>query len=358
MKELLISNIKKSIKTIVEDDPKVPPDLIEVVDEAPGIEKLTSIVEELMKFAAQPHPWFYRDTLKCLQSPQQSFFGFYALRNIIRGILISLRFIQAGDLLHKNSFLASSVFSYYTASFHMLQSYLAANGRVIIDPVSGGPVRILHRKSSSDTSYSSLEPDPEVIVAILTRENKWVFEQRTRSHAKRWKELEHVFVELDYLIPEYFHAFFRYILSYGYISSSTEDKDFIQKGLKRLSEVRHESIYSGYGFDDYVHDGLTNRDLNSSHGIDLKTKAYRDLAIGFLSEAVNDVIEIKNKIYPEHWNEVKTLMAGSTFMPPFELVDLNIEVHKKLKEGIEIIFMWLMDRNTMHQERQNEYDKK
>jgi hypothetical protein len=209
MKELLKANMKKSIRIIAEDHPKIPAELIEVVEEEPRSPDLPNLVEGMMKVAAQPIPWFYRDSGKELQSPQESFFGFYSLRNIIRGILLSLRFIQAGDLLHKNGFLAASVFSYYPFSFHLLYAFLASYGRVVVDQVHGGPIKIINRRNSSGGSFSSLNPTPEVIVAILVRNNTWKFEPRPRSHTRKWKELEHIFVELDYDIPEFLHSFFR-----------------------------------------------------------------------------------------------------------------------------------------------------
>ena len=179
MKELLKTNIKNSLRIIAKDNPKIPPELIQVVEEEPS--HFPSFVEDFMKVAAKPVPWFYRDKSNNLQSPQQAFFGFYALRNIIRGILLSVRFIQAGDLLQKKHFIASSVFSYYTASFHLLHSFLSSYGRVIVDQVCGGPVKVIKRKNSSEGLYCSLDPTPEVIVAILTKSNKWKFELCCRS---------------------------------------------------------------------------------------------------------------------------------------------------------------------------------
>lgn len=290
MKELLKTNIKNSLRIIAEDNPKIPPELIQVVGEEPS--RFPSFMDEIIKVAAQPIPWFYRDKFKDLQSPQQAFFGFYALRNIMRGILLSVRFIQAGDLLHKNHFIASSVFSYYTASFHLLHSFLSSYGRVTIEQVCGGPVKVIKRKDLSEGSYCSLDPTPEAVVAILTKSNKWKFEPRTRSHSKRWGELEHTFKELDSDIPNFFDSFFKYILSDG-SHSPTDGKTIIRDGLKRLIDMRHESIYCGYGFDDYVHDGLINRELDSSYGIDLKARKYRSFASGFLEHAVDDVVEIK-----------------------------------------------------------------
>jgi hypothetical protein len=218
--------------------------------------------------------------------------------------------------------------------------------------VHGGPIKIIkHKKSGSgkirksETQYSSLDPTPEVVVAILTKNNVWKFEPRPRSHSRRWQELEPIFIETDYDVPDFFYSFFEYVLSYGYIPPSTTDpSSLVKEGIKRLADIRHESIYSGYGADDFVHDGLINRDLDSSHGIDLKSKAYRDFALGLFNHAVQDVMEMKNIISSDHWNEVQNLMVSSIHTPPFELVDFKLEDNKELNKQIEIIFIWLIDK--------------
>ncbi|MBE0433820.1 hypothetical protein IBX73_10210, partial [candidate division WOR-3 bacterium] len=94
---LLQSNIKKSLRIIAEENPKIPACLVTVVEDEPTT--IPSICEAIAKVAAREIPWFYRDSDGALRSPQESFFGFYALRNTVRGIFLGLRFIQSGDLL-------------------------------------------------------------------------------------------------------------------------------------------------------------------------------------------------------------------------------------------------------------------
>lgn len=344
MNKLLKSNIRRSFKIIAENNPKIPSELITVVNDPPGTSRSFSLIEEMMKVAAQPVPWFYIDQSNELKSPQETFFGFYALRNIIRGLLLSVRFIQAGDLLSKNDFLASSVFSYYTASYHLLQSFLALHGRVVIDQVRRGPIRVIKGEGFSEGGYSS-EAEPKVIVATLTKKNTWKFEPRPRSHSSRWKELELVCIELKYDIPDFIESFFHYVLTYGPYSPPEEIEKLVKDGLKRLSDIRHESIYAGYGFDDYVHDGLTNRDLDTSYGIDRKSTAYRDFAFGFLLHALNAAFEIKDHIDSKHWEKEKILMLGSVNTPPFELVDLTIVSDQKITERLQTLFTSLMSRD-------------
>lgn len=339
MKQLLRTNIKRSFKIIAEENPRIPAELIGVANDQIVPSKSLNIIEEMMKVAAQPVPWFYRDH-HAIESPQQAFFGFYALRNIIRAIFLSVRFIQAGDLLYRNHFMASSVFSYYTASFHLLHAFLASHGRVIVDQVHGGPVKTLNRQ------YSPLHPDTEVIVAILTTKNIWKFEKRSRSHSKRWEELIPVFRELSFEVPVFLRTFLKYIFQDNYPPLPAEIEKTLRVGLERLTYVRHESIYSGYGFDDYVHDGLINRELDTSYGIDFKSKAYRDLSLGFLVHALNDAFDMKHTIDPQHWTKERILMVGSVNTPPFELFSLRLKDRDEINERLNTLFVWLREGRT------------
>lgn len=345
MNELLKSNIKKSFKVLAEEVPKIPEGLIEVVEEEPSQPGIPCIVEGIAKYASGPSPWFYRDQSNELQSPQQSFFAIYSVRNTVRGILLGLRFLQAANLLKENGFLSASVFSYYTASFHLLNSFLALNGRVLIEPVQGPP-RVVKRKGCSRCESRSLDPTPDIVIAILTRNNIWKFEPRRRSHAARWKELNHVFAGDGSAIPDFFLNFFRYIMSYGGDFLSSEET-LVQDAIKRLTDIRHTAIYEGYGYDDCAHDALMNRDLSFASGIDNKSNAYRDFAVGLLTLSVGEFIELKNSIPEEHWNsnKAKSLLICGILTPPFEYGPPQLTGMPELSETLEWIFCWLLGIN-------------
>lgn len=349
MNRLLQSNIKKSIKIIAEENPKIPDHFIKVIGIELDKSGLPNPALEIAKIATQPIPWFYRDLSHEFQSPQQPFFGIYAVKNILRGILLGLRFIQGGDLLRENNFLAASIFSYYTAAFHLLHSYLAINGRIIIDIVKG-PVNVINYGKTSTSSnpslyatvsYEPLEPTPETIIAILTRQNSWKFEPRARSHSRKWKELEPIFIELGYDIPEFFYSFFEYILSYGKDSSFKGDNS-IQDGLKRLSEIRHEAIYQGYGFDDFFYNGVVNRDLDWSSGFEIKSERYREFATGFLTHSINEFLELKKGTQKDYWNKIRGLINNSIFTPPFEVGMPRLAGNPELTESLESIYNLIM----------------
>jgi hypothetical protein len=337
---LFISNIRKSIKILSEGVPEVPKEFIEVRDERSDCDKSSLFPgDKIGQSSLDILPWFYKDTANQFQSLQEPFFALYGLRAITRGLFIGFRFIQAGNLLYNHHFLAASISCYYSAAFQLLHSYLALNGRIIIDQVNGPPL-IIKRKSSVEYSYRSLDPKPEVIIAILTNSNKWKFESRPRSHSRRWAELKPILEHNQKNTPDFFLKFFKYILSYGGDLISNLD-NLVSEGLNHLTQVRHESIYSGYGYDDFVHDRLMNRDLYSDRGIDLKANAYQELAIGLLSVAIEGFFSSIDSIPNEQFSKVKCWISASTYAPPFEVEDFQLLDHPELSMKIENIFTFL-----------------
>jgi len=155
-----------------------------------------------------------------------------------------------------------------------------------------------------------------------------------------------VFAELSFDVPDFLRTFLSYILGENYPSSPAEVEKALRVGLQRLAYVRHESIYSGYGFDDYVHDGLIDRELDTSYGIDFKSNAYRKLSLGFLLHAMNDAFDMKNTINPQHWTKNRILMTGSVNTPPFELFNLRLRDHHKISERLDTLFAWLEGRTA------------
>lgn len=329
---LIKINIKNSIKKIVEDNSQIPDCFIAESDNL-----LTGYIS-LLKKIAKIAPWSYRDSNDIIRSPQESFFGFYAFRNIIRGILISLRFIQSGKLLQENNFFAASVMSYYTASFHLLYSYLALNGRVIIDQVLG-PSQIVKNKYGTGVGHSAFKQMPETIIAILTKKNTWKFEPRSRTHKDRWQELEYVLLHMKETPPDFFMSFFKYICFYD---REKADKELIRHGIQRLIEVRHASIYQCYGYDYIAHDMLINGELVPGDALGLKTEHYYDFAMALMKFCVAYAIEIKNSIPEDYLCAIQPLLLYGVLTPPFEIGGLSLSDCPELSKNIEDLFCWLV----------------
>jgi hypothetical protein len=108
-----------------------------------------------------------------------------------------------------------------------------------------------------------------------------------------------------------------------------------------LTEIRHESIYQGFGYDDMAHDMIINRDLDSICRIDLKSKSYRDFAIGILNFCLNEVLKIKSHINRKHWLKVRVNLISSIITPPFEKGSFDIFGLPNMSKSLEIIWSWL-----------------
>lgn len=281
-------------------------------DDTPGF----SLCEVMAYNAVKHIPWFYRDSNSELQSPQKDFFGFYALKNILRGIYMSLRFIQAGDVLLENRFCALGTFSYYTASFQLLQSFLALNGHVLIELVHGPPF-VRKKGSYSESGHRGIYKHPELIIAKLTKENSWKFESRTKTHASRWNEVKPILIGYKDKIPGFFLDFFQYILSIN--DGEYETEAIIDAGLFQLIAIRHESIYEGFGYDDDVYVGLLNRELITDKGLDLKAENYRRFAVSLLIFCLDEFESLKGSIPENHYSANKTLLMSSVNAPYFEI---------------------------------------
>lgn len=333
MYELVLSNIVRSLGLFAEKV-ELPGNLVEVRDERPAAESATSgtrafladlsqsLAYKLALNGKRPVPWFYRDESAVLRSPQESFFGFYALRNAIRGSLIGARMIQAGAHLEKGQFLAPSVSMYYAGAFHALTAFLSLRGRALVETVLGPPVVVL-RKESTHTTCRQMDRHPEAVMAILTRNNRWVFEPRARSHRRRWDELRQVFASPAQAIPEFVVDFCRYLTCYDPEHASA--CELLDRGLQRLVEMRHESIYVGYGFDDVVYYDLINRDRFSDTGIDLRARSFREFATRMLIDSIETLHRLKQQIDEAVWQDVHLSLACAIMAPPFEASKPTLE---------------------------------
>lgn len=155
-------------------------------------------------------PWFSKLPDGRFITPQETIFGYYALRNILRGLFLGASFLPPGDTLLKKGFLSSSVAIYYTASFHLVLAYLSLEGRVVITPVHGPPYIELDESYGSG-EYKPIPGNPTAICAILTSDCRWVFEGRTRTHRAYWAELDRMILQTK-SVPECFINFARLLI--------------------------------------------------------------------------------------------------------------------------------------------------
>ncbi len=226
--------------------------------------------------------------------------------------------------------------NFYTSAFHLFKSFLAINGRIIIEKILG-PLAL----GPNWSEHKILNPSIEVIVAKLTKKNIWKFEPRKRAHYNRWKELEPILLKNEENLYDLFIVFLKSILSYGPYTPS-DDSEIIREGLKRLCEIRHESVYMGYGYDDYAFDSMINKESYGA-GLDLKVNYYRNFVIDLLKYCVNEAIDLELKMPSEHWSKVQSLLAISIYTPQFEFGHPKINNDIELNEQLETIYNWFIN---------------
>ncbi len=284
-----------------------------------------------------PVPYFYKSNSKNeILSPQKDFFAFYALRNIIRGCLVSCRFIEGGNLLHTSGFYALSTISYYSAAFQILITFLALNGKVLISYPN--PLLNLTTKTL-----------PDLLIAKLSKDNNtWVFEGLSRDHKTIWRCLSEVLDNIDKgKIPSFFNDFFDYIVENNNLQTNPQDgKTLLEKTVEKIPDLRHAAIYSGFGFDKIEFEnaikGLTG--LNHNTEIDKLSKSLKHFVLEFLSYCLKDTLEIKTLVQTEDdfdFIPVYYILRNSVWNPPFESTkNLNLGVDD-IEKDIKSLQQWL-----------------
>jgi hypothetical protein len=225
---------------------------------------------------------------------------------------------------------------YYTSLFHFLHSFLALEGRVIVEPVMG-PIKVEVKEDSSTINHKLLSKHPEVIIAILTINNDWIFEKRSRSHKKRWQELNIIFNEHNYEIPHYFIKLFNYLNSYGpYENIKGSD---INNFLKEISEIRHKALYESFGFDDFAYYAAINKEIEGGVGLGVKTKEFKLFASEFFKDILSKTIELIQKVKINA--KIKLSLKVSVDTPPFELCDLHGFEDDEIYKMLYFLMEWL-----------------
>ncbi|MFH0790534.1 MAG: hypothetical protein V2A64_02785 [Candidatus Omnitrophota bacterium] len=140
-----------------------------------------------------------------------------------------------------------------------------------------------------------------------------------------------------------FLQFFYYVLAPEMLPP-TNERELIRKGLEKLSQIRHEAIYEGYGFDDFFFlEGFTNERGSRSSIESLKDKAvaYKLFSRELLKLCLDGVFELKKISLDEYWGKVKDLISFSIFIPPFEQSKPDLSDEPELDAQVENLLLWL-----------------
>lgn len=262
-------------------------------------------------FLAALRPHFYRDdSATKLACAQCSWFGFYALRAAVRGVLMSVNHLTAAVSNHRQKLHGPATVNAYTAAFHVLHGYLALEGRVIYDPGPGGdlgPVRV-----------------------VLTQKGTWSVENTKRNHRSPWLELKSTLskrkgrVEL----PTYFEQLFEYTCSRRYRPGIklieklrnpnvglVPMRERLDEFLPRIAELRHIAAYGSFGDDPYLTEALWNNDAT---GGDFGRQVTRVIvfATQFLEDVAGRVADLVDLL---DWSPHSLKLFGlSVLLPDFD----------------------------------------
>jgi hypothetical protein len=140
-------------------------------------------------------PLFY-ESEGHLQCAQIGYFGFYALRAILRGILLSVNHLSAAKLSADHELYGPSIASAYAAAYHATGSLLALHGHVFCE--------------FEDNIITGTRNELGMVAVLLTRKSTWICEHRNRTHRTRWLELAQVYRSTIEELPECFNQVFFY----------------------------------------------------------------------------------------------------------------------------------------------------
>lgn len=274
--------------------------------------------------------WFTEDPRGGLTTPLHSVFGTFAFRTILRGFFIGASFLPGSDLLLEKKHLSLSVIGYYTSALHLVNSFNALQGHVMLSPIAGQPVveladdptgtkmatgGTLHRGGSA--GYTQAPKGFQAACAILTKEGYWVFEGRNRSHHVMWRELKQLITESQ-LIPPWLDRFCR---SFVYPTTKVDEERYLDEGLEMLIEARHQAVYNGFGMDGFSFDILINRepvDVN----IAARAANYKSLSYGILIDVLKETTELFQYLEKQCPHELERLLpqiCTMVYTPPFDL---------------------------------------
>jgi len=312
--------VEKSLERIWRGPKSLDKSEIEIIDKRGTKSRHDDLITALATSINPELPWFRKLPGGQLVTPQEPIFGYYALRNILRGLFLGASFVPPGDTLLATMFLSPSIAMYYTASFHLILAYLALQGRVAITPVCG-PRYVELDETHGYCGNKPIPDGPTAICAILTTSCKWVFEGRTRTHRGYWAELDRTILHTR-SVPECFIDFASYLTSYGqYGKKYCDDVEMVREALPYLQDARHEAIYEGYGYDPMSDDLLTNRDADHAP-LDLSAKKYQAFSYGLLNHIVIETSSLVAHLDSEcaaALDNAKLGLRVSMVTPPFEL---------------------------------------
>jgi hypothetical protein len=327
MHALLINRIARGLRD-ADKEPLLPENTIQIRGT-----RGTSLDRKLVDWARRKLSmavWFMEDPQGNLSTPLNPVFGVFAFRAILRGFFIGASFLPGADLLLEKKHLSLSVIGYYTSALHLVSSFNALQGHVMLSPIAGQPVVKLAddlagtKMASGGTvyrggsaGYSQAPKGLQAVCAILTKDGHWIFEGRNRSHSAMWRELRQLITE-SRLVPQWLDLFCRNSV---YPTMKVDEERYLNEGLDMLIEARHQAVYNGFGMDDFSFDIMINQepvDIN----IAARASNYRSLSYGMLNDVLKETTVLFNEIEQQCPQELERLLpqlCSMVYTPPFDL---------------------------------------
>lgn len=257
------------------------------------------------------------------------YFAVYSLRSAYRGVLTGANYLGAGGVVFEREMNAPAISMFYSAAYHAAGALASLSGRVWFD--------LTH-----DTQTVQ-EIGRDVIVACLTKDNRWVLEGvKNRNHQSWWMQLRAPLRDLDRPAPPYFQELLDHY-SVGIYKSGPSLHDVLKalvEGrpdprqryklhervdwlLHELAETRHIAHYSGLGVDPSYVDALTNGEVGGGQD-HLRAQAIGNFAANALLHAGAMILQVREAVQlPEELEKALILGVHSPWFdkPSLEQVE-------------------------------------
>lgn len=320
--DLLIRNVQKSID-IIQDERYVL--FGGIIEKGVGLE-----------------PVFENDQNNRIFPKQPEIFGFYLIRNICRGCLLSFNHLIGGEILLRNKLYSPCLLSIYTSSFHLLHSLYASKGKVI------EPLYIVKN--------GKIEKDSNLVQACFSeKDNKWSFNKLIRDHKKRWRLLNDLYREKKQ--PDFFEPLFQYwfgnlikenipfteyykrSIVYGEKFEKYSFSEKINEFVDHFIEFRHMASYNSFASDIYFYDYV----INSKPGdlipdkFDNHCRMYLSFTNELLNYSVNSIRCLLNNIKMKR--EYRKFLWCSINQPYFDALNFD-GVDERIEKELNDIMNW------------------
>lgn len=291
----------------------------------------------------------FKDEKEQLICEQENWFGFFVLRNGFRGLLTSINYLATAQIIRSQALNGPTIVAAYTASFLLLDAFLAFNGIIIIDlPPEYNKSKII------------LKP---LVVGKLSKKRGWIFEKIKRNHKSRWLQLSQIIGSQKGNVPIFFHRLFTYFYRGEYKNKrplvevlnnkSIDNNIFIGEKwqlhervtdfLEQIALSRHVSIYGSFGSDVYVYEALVNRDTFSTSGLNEKAAQFMLFAQDLAIYVVNNLKETISTLQMS--DSIRKLLFLCVSIPYFDDPKIKLLQPTGLQESVKFFIDFLTHKS-------------